>query len=113
MFCLFAAISNFDDDERFLYRTDGGGDELWHICVREFDGSTTDLTPGEGRTSSFAGWSGDRTAFYAATNEPDPQLFDVYRYETTGDYAREFIYRNEDGRYVAFVRVNCHRVNLL
>jgi len=109
------AISYFDDDERFVYRTDGGGDELWHIYVRELDGSSTDLTPGEGHTSSFAGWSADRSSFYVATNERDPQLFDVYEYETTGDYTREMIYRNEDGafpgsvspdgRYVSFMRM--------
>ncbi len=110
------AISYLDDDERFLYRSDGGGDELWHVYLRELDGSSKDLTPGEGHTSSFAGWSADRASFYVATNERDASVFDLYRYDASGDYAREMIYRNEDGafpgrmspdgRHVAFTRLH-------
>ncbi len=110
------AISYFNDDERFLYRTDGGGDELWHVYVRELDGSSTDLTPGEGHTASFAGWSADRTSFYLTTNERDPKVFDLYNYDANGDYARRMIYRNDDGafpgsvspdgRYMAYTQVH-------
>ena len=43
----------FPTDERFLYLSDQGGNELHHLFVGELDGSTTDLTPGEDLKASF------------------------------------------------------------
>ena len=41
------AISYFPADERILYSSDEGGNELTHIYVRNPDGSIRDLTPGD------------------------------------------------------------------
>ncbi len=110
------AMGWFDEDERFLYTSDQGGNELNHVYVRAPDGSVTDLTPGQNLKAQFAGWSGDRRAFYVQTNERDPQAFDVYRYEVADGYPRRLIFRNDealqpggvspDGRHIALVRAN-------
>ncbi|WP_428268532.1 alpha/beta fold hydrolase [Haliangium sp.] len=89
-------LSYFPADDRFLYAVDHGGNELDHVYVMEEDGSSRDLTPGDKLKALFYGWSGDKAHFYIATNERDPQAFDLYRYRTS-DYARELIFENQDG----------------
>ncbi len=90
------ALSYFPSDERFLYSSDEGGNELDHLYVRELDGSDRDLTPGEGLKAEFLGWARDDQAFYIATNERDERYFDVYEVDVD-DYDRELIYVNDSG----------------
>lgn len=106
------AISWFPNDARILYTQDGGGDELNHIYVRQTDGTSLDLTPGENLKASFLGWSDDRDSFYLLSNERDPSTFDIYAYDTD-DYSRSLIFENSgyqvdaisgDGRYVALTK---------
>ncbi len=87
------AISYFPTDDRILVSSDGGGDELAHIYVREADGSLKDLTPGDKHIAQFVGWSGDGKTFWLATNERDPQMFDVYAYDAT-TFARKLVFEN-------------------
>ena len=96
------AISYFPEDERFLYLSDEGGNELSHIYVRDEDGTVEDLTPGDRLKASFFGWSADDRSFFVATNERDRRFFDVYEYDTE-TYERELIYENEEGRNVAAI----------
>ncbi|CAM3781508.1 alpha/beta fold hydrolase [Litorimonas haliclonae] len=107
-----SAVSWFPDDERFLYTSDGGGDELNHVYVQELDGSAKDLTPGNPVKASFIGWSDTGDSFFLMTNERDAKTFDVYRYQTE-DYSREMIFENDgkqvdaisrDGRYLALTQ---------
>ena len=86
----------FPTDERFLFASDQGGNERSHVYVRELDGSVRDLTPGEEVRASFHGFAVDGTSFFITTNERDSRFMDVYEYQADG-YARELIYRNEDG----------------
>lgn len=112
------AVSYFPADDRVLYTTDEGGNELHHLFVREVDGRVRDLTPGEGIKAGFLGWSraGDRLGgdrFYVATNERAAGALDVYEYAAEG-YTRTRVYANDgpfrpalvspDGRYVALER---------
>ena len=90
------ALSYFPSDERFLYTADQGGNELNHLYVREADGTSKDLTPGENLKADFGGWSEDYEHFWVITNERDPRFFDVYRYATDG-YDRELIFENKEG----------------
>ncbi len=92
------AISYFPKDDRFFYTADQGGNELNHVYVRNTDGTSKDLTPGENLKANFAGWSGDDTKFYVATNERDPKFFDIYEYDVE-DFSREMIYENTDGYF--------------
>lgn len=89
-------IGYFPADERFLYATDEGGNELSHIYVHNPDGTVRDLTPGEGLRASFAGWSADDRSFFFKTNERDPRYMDLYEMTLDG-YERTLLYRNETG----------------
>jgi len=90
------AISYFKADERFLYSSDEGGNELTHIYVQSPDGTSKDLTPGSKLKAAFLGWAGDDRSFFVSTNERDPQYFDIYQISTDG-YRRTMFYRNTDG----------------
>lgn len=103
------AVSWFPKDERILYTYDGGGNELNHVVVREEDGTSRDLTPGDALKAGFLGWSDDGENFYLVTTERNQQSFDIYRYSAS-DYSRELVYENPgfqisgisaDGRWVA------------
>lgn len=107
------AVSYFPHDERIIYASDEGGNEITHLFVRNPDGSTIDLTPGKEVKAQFLGWSGDLSSFFVATNERDPRYFDLYQL-TADDYRRTLLYRNSEGfelgpvsrdaRYIALVR---------
>lgn len=95
-------VSFFPYDERILYTSDQGGNERNHIFVREPDGATRDLTPGDNVKASFAGWSGDKKAFWVTTNERDPKYFDLYKYTADG-YSKQLVFTNRDGWQVSDV----------
>ena len=48
------AISYFPNDERMLFRMDNNGDEIYHIFVRDTDGSHEDLTPEDKFVTRFS-----------------------------------------------------------
>jgi dipeptidyl aminopeptidase/acylaminoacyl peptidase len=108
------AISYFPNDDRVLVTADRGGNELNHVYVREANGTLRDLTPGERLKAQFVGWSGDGRTFWIATNERNPQMFDVYAYDAQ-TLQRRLVFQNEgyqpaavspDGRYVALVKAH-------
>jgi dipeptidyl aminopeptidase/acylaminoacyl peptidase len=102
-------VSWFPDDRRILYTYDNGGDELNHVVVREVDGTSRDLTPGDYVKAEFLGWEDDGDAFYLVTTERNQKSFDVYRY-SAADYRRQLVFENPgfgvaaisgDGRWLA------------
>ena len=90
------AVSYFPEDERFLYSSDQGGNELTHLYVHELDGSIRDLTPGEKLKANFLGWAYDERSFFVGTNERDSRFFDIYEYAVDG-YERSMIYQDDTG----------------
>ncbi len=92
--------SYFPHDERFLFLSDQGGNELTHVYVRELDGSVRDLTPGEKVKANFLGWAGDDRSLYAITNERDPNFFDLYEIAIDG-YRRTLVFQNDGGHDLA------------
>ncbi len=113
------ALEWFPTDDRVLYASDQGGNELAHLYVRHPDGSVVDLTPGEGVRASYVGWSADGASFFALTNEREPRSHDLYRYTSRAvpgghAYDRELLWTatpelevaavSPDGRRVALVR---------
>src|SRR5262245_15075211 len=88
------AVSWFPADQRVLYTADSGGNEINHLYVREADGKTRDLTPGEKVKADFVGWSADKQHFFVTTNERNAQAFDLYRYSIK-DYQRTLVFKNE------------------
>ena len=90
--------SYFPEDERFVYTADEGGNELSHVYVRELDGSVVDVTPGENLVAQFGGWAADERSFFVATNERNPQFFDLYQVDVEG-YERRLFFQNDDGYF--------------
>lgn len=90
------AISWFPGDDRILYFADQGGNENDHIYVREMDGSSSDLTPGDAVKASFMRWHEDDQSFFVMTNERDARYYDVYEYEVA-DYSRAMVFENNTG----------------
>ncbi len=90
------AIAYFPNDERFLYQSDRGGNELSHLYVQAPDGTVTDLTPGDELKAMFLGWAQDDQSFFVATNERDRRYFDAYEYNAE-TYQRQLIYENNEG----------------
>jgi len=77
--------------------------------VREEDGSVRDLTPGENVKADLLGWSADGATFWITSNARDPQVFDLYAYDTA-TYESRLVYENpgmfisaisRDGRWLA------------
>ncbi len=109
---IFAA-SYFPKDDRILYTSDQGGNELSHVFVRGTDGKTKDLTPGQKLNARFSGWAIDDKSFFVSSNERDQRFFDMYEY-AADSYSRTLFYRNADGfdvgavsrdkRYLALVK---------
>ena len=90
------ALGWFPRDERFLYTSDQGGNELTHLYVQSPDGQVRDLTPGEKNKAEFLGWSPDERSFFFRSNERDPSLFDVFEMTLDG-YERKLLFTNPGG----------------
>lgn len=93
---IFVSGGYFQDNERFIYSSDQGGNEFNHIYVRKLDGSVHDLTPGTALKARFLAWSYDNNSFFVGTTERDKRFFDVYEYNYAS-YQRRMIYQNNDG----------------
>lgn len=104
------SISYFPQDERMLFRMDNNGDEIFHIFLRETDGTHRDLTPDPGARSLFHGWAKDDASFFYTSNKRDNRYMDLYemdletltpvlRYQNDGGYEINGI--SPDKKYVA------------
>lgn len=89
-------ISFFPTDHRILYRSDRGGNEIWHIYLREEDGTVRDLTPGENARATFYAWSYDGRSFFYGWNKRDPRFMDIYEMDIE-TFTPRMIYRNDGG----------------
>lgn len=96
------AVSWFPGDARALFTADQGGNELYHLYVRETSGETRDLTPGEEVKAEMAGWTADGEYFYVLTNERDARVFDLYRYSAE-NYERTLVFQNDEALQVSAV----------
>jgi len=89
-------ISFFPKDNRILYRADKGGNEIFHIYLRNEDGTVKDLTPGEKARSSFYGWNYDRSGFYYGSNKRNPKFMDVYEMDIS-NFTSKLVFNNDGG----------------
>ena len=96
------ALSFFPEDNRILYSSDKGGNEINHIYLRDEDGTVRDLTPEEKEKASFYGWAFDQKSFFYRSNKRDPKFFDIYEMgiET---FTPNMIYQNEAGYELASI----------
>lgn len=108
------ALSFFSKDERILYLSDKGGNEIYHIYLREEDGTVRDLTPFEKARSMFYGWSFDEKSFFFGSNKRDQRFMDIYEMDIE-TFTPEMIYQNDPGyqlgsisrdkKYICFLKV--------
>src|SRR5438093_605647 len=109
------AQAYFPKDERFLYASDQGGNELTHLYVQMPDGTSKDITPGSQLKAQFVGWAHDDKSFFITTNERDKRYFDLYEVEPR-HFGRTLVYKNDAGydvsaisrdkRWLALVKTN-------
>jgi dipeptidyl aminopeptidase/acylaminoacyl peptidase len=97
--------SYFPKDERMLFRMDNNGDEIYHIYLRELDGSTKELTPEKGARAGFYGWSKDQKSFFFASNKRDKRFMDVYEMEIK-NFTSKLLYENKEGYNVSAISNN-------
>jgi dipeptidyl aminopeptidase/acylaminoacyl peptidase len=97
-----SAYSYFPKDNRMLYGSDKGGNEITHIYVRHEDGSTQDLIKDSIAKAEFYGWSYNQKFMYYASNSRDERYFDLYKVQIDGQSADDpfptvLTYQNEKG----------------
>ena len=88
-------ISYFPNDNRFLFRSDQGGNEIWHIYVNNVDGKAIDLTPGKKSRSMFLSWANDKKSFFYTSNKRDSKYMDLYEM-SIDPYISKIIFKNND-----------------
>ncbi|MEE4197129.1 MAG: alpha/beta fold hydrolase [Bacteroidales bacterium] len=89
-------VSCFPEDERLLITSDQGGNEIYHLYVRETDGTVKDITPWENARASFAGWSRDQQSFFVQSNKRDPRFMDLYEMDIE-TFEPQLIFENTEG----------------
>ncbi|MFP4025218.1 MAG: S9 family peptidase [Thiohalospira sp.] len=89
-------VSCFPNDERLIITSDQGGNEIYHLYIRETDGTITDITPWEKARASFAGWSRDQKSFFIQSNKRDPRFMDLYEMDIES-MEPQLIFENTEG----------------
>jgi dipeptidyl aminopeptidase/acylaminoacyl peptidase len=89
-------ISYFPEDNRILYSSNIGGNELDHIYLLKEDGTSVDLTPWEQSKSSFFEWARDNQSFFFISNKRDAKFFDLYEMDIQ-TFESKLIYQNNEG----------------
>ncbi|HER42974.1 MAG TPA: S9 family peptidase [Candidatus Eisenbacteria bacterium] len=90
------AVSYFPEDDRMLYLSDSGGNEIYHIYMTGLDGASKDLTPFEGARSTFYSWSRDGRSFFFGCNRRDARFTDLYEMDLE-TFAPELVFENDGG----------------
>ncbi|MEM9822251.1 MAG: S9 family peptidase [Bacteroidota bacterium] len=86
--------SFFPNDNRIIYSSDKGGNERYHLFVRNEDGTILELTPGDESRASFYGWANDQKSFFISWNVRDQRYMDVYEVSLS-DLKPKMIYQND------------------
>jgi dipeptidyl aminopeptidase/acylaminoacyl peptidase len=105
------AVSFFPEDDRILYRMDNNGDEIFHLFVKNTDGTSTELTTKEGARASFFQWAKDKKSFFYQSNERDSRYMDLYEMELK-TFTSKLIYKNEEGYSVGGISDDKSRLAL-
>ena len=88
-------ITYFPNDKRFLFRSDQGGNEIWHIYVNNVDGKAIDLTPGKKSRSMFLSWANDKKSFFYTSNKRDSKYMDLYEM-SIDPFVSKIIFKNNE-----------------
>ena len=98
-------ISYFPNDKRFLFRSDQGGNEIWHIYLFNVDGTTIDLTPGKQSRSLFLKWANDKKSFFYTSNKRNPKFMDLYEM-SIDSFKSTLVFKNDDALNIGDVSKN-------
>lgn len=90
------AISYFPNDDRILFQMDDNGNEIFHLFVRDTNGSVTELTPDTTSRAVFYGWAHDGNSFFYGYNKRDGRNMDIYEMNIA-TMESEMIYEMESG----------------
>ncbi|MEM1135541.1 MAG: S9 family peptidase, partial [Bacteroidota bacterium] len=98
------AKSYFPEDDRFIFTSDSGGNEITHIYIKSPDSDTPkDIIEDATAKANFYGWSTDRTRFYYGSNGRDQRFFDLFQVKVNQKqsekelYTSKMVYQNEVG----------------
>ncbi len=97
------AYSYFPEDNRILFGSDKGGNEITHIYVQTPDGSVNDMIQDSTAKAQFYGWSYSKKLMYFASNSRDKKYFDLYKVQIDGKqnegkvYPSSILYKNTEG----------------
>ncbi len=91
----------FPKDNRILYGSDKGGNEITHLYVLS-DGDVIDLIQDSTAKAQFYGWSYNQKLMYYASNSRDKRFFDLYSVQVGNSteekvYPSSVVYKNEKG----------------
>lgn len=98
-----SGYSYFPKDDRIVYGSDKGGNEITHIFVRNNDGSALDLIQDSTAKANFFGFSYNQKLMYYETNSRDKRFFDLYKVQVDGEkkegkiYPTTVAYKNDKG----------------
>jgi len=92
----------FPKDNRVVYGSDKGGNEITHLFVLNPDGSALDLIKDSTSKAQFGGWSYDQKFMYYVSNGRDKRFFDMYKVQVGEQkegnlYPATLFYKNEKG----------------
>lgn len=104
-------VSCFPNDERLIITSDQGGNEIYHLYIRETDGTITDITPWENARASFAGWSRDQKSFFIQSNKRDPRFMDLYEMDIES-MEPQLIFENTEGYNIGAISVDKNLIAL-
>lgn len=112
--------SYFPNDDRVVFTSDKGGNEIDHIFIRNSDGSAIDIITDSTAKANFYGWSHDKKMMYYTSNSRDERFFDLYRVDVSATpkeanvYPAMVVYENREGldptaisrdsRYIALIK---------
>ncbi len=105
------ALSYFPADDRIIYSSDKGGNEITHLYTRATDGSVKDLIADSTAKASFYGWSHNKKSLYYASNSRDKSFFDLYKIQienptAEGVFNTTRVYENKEGLDVGAISDN-------
>lgn len=95
--------SYFPSDDRVIYTSDKGGNEITHIYVRNSNGSAVDLIQDSTAKADFRSWSYDKKNLYYTSNSRDKRYFDLFKVQVDGSakegniYPSVIVYQNTEG----------------
>lgn len=95
--------SYFPTDDRVVYTSDKGGNEIDHLFVRDASGTIMDLITDSTAKANFYGWSYDKKLMFYASNSRDERFFDLYKVDVSTPpkegnvYPSVLMYENKEG----------------